>query len=377
MVGFGGRILGEGEPKYLNSPETPIFYKKDNLYGLYLTKDYIRKNNKTAILVEGYMDLISLYQAGIRNVCAGLGTAFTGDQGRLLKKYADTVILCYDGDAPGRKAALRNMDALYSAELNVKVMLPLPDDQDPDDYIKSAGKTAFLKLAAEALPFADYKLHCLEESVDLSSPQGRIELLNGAAAFLSGMKTIDAEVYYSVIAERYDISAGALREKTEELRRKGERKAARREEPPDSAPPEPETAPSRAADRLELTLLRLILEDNAYLAKVDALQGAIQSEEAFLLLELMKRFAQEGRRIEGKALWEDADAGLRATLRRLSRVELSGTEKDVFASCEEALAERSLKRKESELLAALQSAGAEEAPALLRELQELQRRRRN
>ena len=143
VIGFGGRIIGDGEPKYLNSQESPIFLKKNNLYGLNLTKHDISKEN-CAILVEGYMDVISLYQSGVQNVSASLGTALTDNQAALLKRYTDGVILSYDADDAGRKAALRGLDILYGAGMNVKV-LHVTDGKDPDEFVKKKGKEAFIE----------------------------------------------------------------------------------------------------------------------------------------------------------------------------------------------------------------------------------------
>ncbi|MBO5666783.1 MAG: DNA primase, partial [Firmicutes bacterium] len=137
VIGFGGRVLDDGTPKYLNSPESSIFLKKMNLFGLNLTRQDINKKD-CAILVEGYMDVISLYQAGVRNVSASLGTALTEQQAAMLKRYTKNVILCYESDSAGRAAALRGMDILRAAGCNVKVM-HVTDGKDPDEFVKKNG----------------------------------------------------------------------------------------------------------------------------------------------------------------------------------------------------------------------------------------------
>ena len=209
VIGFGGRILGEGEPKYLNSSESPVFSKKNNLFGLNTTRQDIGKAGK-AILVEGYMDVISLYQAGVQNVAASLGTALTESQGKLLKRYTNQVILSYDGDAAGKAAALRGMDILYKEGLKVKV-LHLEGSKDPDDFIKENGKTAYLKLTEKALGYVDYKLSLLKETHNLSSNEGKIDFIREAVKVLKEVSSVEAETYIPSIAKDMRLSESAIR----------------------------------------------------------------------------------------------------------------------------------------------------------------------
>ncbi len=147
-IAFGGRIIAQGEPKYLNSPETPVFHKSKVLYGLSQTAKFIRSEDQ-AIVVEGYMDLVSLYQAGITNVVATMGTALTADHGRLLNRITKNIVVLFDGDSAGREAAERSLPLLLGADVYPKGLV-LPDDQDPDDYVKANGAEALKKLVAEA-----------------------------------------------------------------------------------------------------------------------------------------------------------------------------------------------------------------------------------
>jgi DNA primase len=133
-IAFGARILDKGEPKYLNSPETPAYIKGEHLYGLFQTKTEIQRS-KFAILVEGYLDLISLYQFGIRNTVASLGTAFTPEQAKLLSRFARKTVVNYDGDSAGVKAARRAIEPLLDQDFEIKVLV-LPNGQDPDDFIR-------------------------------------------------------------------------------------------------------------------------------------------------------------------------------------------------------------------------------------------------
>ena len=144
VIGFGGRVLGEGEPKYLNSPETELFRKGDALYGLSETKGEIRREG-TALVVEGYTDLISLYQGGVTNVVAPLGTAFTPNQARMISHYAERAVLLFDGDEAGRKAALRSIETLAGESVRAEVAV-LPDGSDPDQFLRDEGEEALRRL---------------------------------------------------------------------------------------------------------------------------------------------------------------------------------------------------------------------------------------
>ncbi|WP_294379168.1 DNA primase, partial [uncultured Clostridium sp.] len=148
VIGFGGRVLDDSKPKYLNSPETPVFHKGTNLYGLnFATKNKLEQDY--IIIVEGYMDLISLHQHGITNTVASLGTALTVNQARLLKRYVNKVIISYDADVAGQTATLRGLEILRNAGFDVKV-LKVPQGKDPDEFVRNNGKEAFLRLVDNA-----------------------------------------------------------------------------------------------------------------------------------------------------------------------------------------------------------------------------------
>jgi DNA primase len=155
-VAFGARAMGSDEPKYLNSPETPAYIKGEHLYGLFQAKDEIRKK-KFAILVEGYLDLIALAQFDVTNVAASLGTAFTDNQAKLLHRFTDRIVINYDGDSAGIKAARRAIEHLLPQDFDVKVLV-LPDGKDPDDFIRENGKTKYDEARGNALPFLRFAL---------------------------------------------------------------------------------------------------------------------------------------------------------------------------------------------------------------------------
>lgn len=176
-IAFGGRTLApDGEPKYLNSPETPVYSKGRHLFGLNLTREQIRRRG-FAILVEGYLDLIALYQAGIRNVVASLGTALTGEQAKLLGRFARKVVVNYDGDEAGREAARRAIEILLAEGFEVKVLV-LPDNADPDEFIKRFGIEEYNRRRGAALSHLQFVLEEATRGRDLARPEDKAAAVN-------------------------------------------------------------------------------------------------------------------------------------------------------------------------------------------------------
>lgn len=207
VIGFGGRILSKGEPKYLNSPETLLFNKSRNLYGLNFAKN---TRKREIILVEGYMDMISLYQAGFKNVAASLGTAFNQEHAKVLKKYADSVILLYDSDDAGTVAAQRAIPILTQNGFRVKV-LQVPDGKDPDEFIKQNGAQAFSHLLANAQHYITFQIQCLKKQYDLTQTQQKVEFTTKTANILSKLDNdIERNVYTNEIANMTGISQQAI-----------------------------------------------------------------------------------------------------------------------------------------------------------------------
>ncbi len=208
VIGFGGRVMGDGKPKYLNSPETEIFDKSRNLYGLHLAKQ-TRKGY--FIICEGYMDVIAMHQAGFTEAVASLGTAFTAGQAALMKRYVSTVILSYDSDNAGVKAALRGIKILKDAGLTGKV-LNLKPYKDPDEFMKALGKEEFEKRIQEAENCFYFEIRMLEGEFDLKDPAGRTAFTRELAKRLCGFEEeVERENYLRAMAEKYYIDAGALR----------------------------------------------------------------------------------------------------------------------------------------------------------------------
>lgn len=209
VIGFGGRAIGDAVPKYLNSPENKVFQKKNNLYALNTTRQDIGKEG-CAILVEGYMDAISLYQGGVRNVIASLGTALTENQSKLIKRYTKNVVLSYDADSAGQNAAMRGIDILSKEGCKVRV-LHVTDGKDPDEFIKKNGRDAFLQLVDGALPYIDYKLRYLRKGMDLETEEGKIDFIKAAAGLLRELSPVEADVYIKKLAGELRIAEGAIK----------------------------------------------------------------------------------------------------------------------------------------------------------------------
>ncbi len=181
VVAFGGRVLKKTDfAKYKNTKETILFNKSKTLYNINLLKKLRKAQTiKEVIMVEGYMDTISLYQAGFKNVVASMGTSLTQEQARLIKRYADTVLISYDGDSAGQKANMRGLDILKGEGVNVKVV-PLPEGLDPDDVIKQGGAEGYQKCLDSAMPLIDYKLSVLEKGFDMTRTEDKRKFVGEA-----------------------------------------------------------------------------------------------------------------------------------------------------------------------------------------------------
>ncbi len=208
VIGFGGRVMGDAKPKYLNSPETMVFDKSRNLYGLNFARTS-RKNN--VILCEGYMDVIAMHQAGFTQAVASLGTSFTSGQANLLKRYVKEVLLAYDSDGAGVKAALRAIGILKEAGLSGKVIRMEPY-KDPDEFVKNLGAEAFQERMDRAENSFFFELRMLEREYDLTDPESKTGFHREIAKKLCGFsEDVERENYVQAVAERYHIGLENLR----------------------------------------------------------------------------------------------------------------------------------------------------------------------
>lgn len=209
VIGFGGRVLDDSLPKYLNSPDTLIFNKRQNLYGLNFARKEIK--DRSVILVEGYMDLISLHQYGIKNVVATLGTALTDGQGSLIKRYADTAIISYDSDEAGIKATLRAIEILNKLDINVRV-LNLKECKDPDEFIRKYGVLSFEKQIKDSIHSIKYKIDNLKLNFNIQKDEERVKFAKEASKIIKEIKSpVEVDYYTKYLSEQIDISVESIK----------------------------------------------------------------------------------------------------------------------------------------------------------------------
>ncbi len=209
-VAFGARAMGDDQPKYLNSPETPAYTKGEHLYGLFQGKEDIRKR-KFGILVEGYLDLIALAQFGITNVAASLGTAFTPEQSKLLSRFTKSVVINYDGDQAGIKAARRAIEHLLPQEFDIKVLV-LPDGKDPDDFVRENGKTAYDQLRGKAEPFLAFALRTATTGRNIANAKQKAEAIEEFLPVISTIRNhIQQRESFDQAMEYFHIEDAALK----------------------------------------------------------------------------------------------------------------------------------------------------------------------
>lgn len=255
IKGFGSRVLDESTPKYMNSPDTFIYNKGSHLYGLNLSWEDIRDKN-SAVVVEGYIDLLTPFQHGIRNIVASLGTALTQDQIRLLKRYTNNVIILFDADQAGENATIRSLDLLVGEDIKVKVV-QLPKGFDPDSFINKHGADNFRRLLNEAQDIFDYKLNLLLKRFDSKNLEGKAAIANEMLPLISKIKnSILQSGYLKRLAEILSIDEADLRRELKKIR-------------PDYSyryQPIPQEGPQGAKSRMaEKILAGLMLEDNIFI----------------------------------------------------------------------------------------------------------------
>jgi DNA primase len=213
VIAFGGRVMGEGEPKYLNSPETAIYTKGRNLYGLAFAKNEIR-NKGFAILVEGYMDCLMPFQEGIHNIVASLGTALTDSQVRLLRRYMDKpqIIVNFDSDSAGQAATMRSIEMLLAEGFKINI-LQIPTGKDPDEFVRTQGAQAFVALFKTTQPYIEYVIDKAIHEIDTTRPAGKVEAINSILPHLARMpdKVARAE-YAEQLANRLKVDSRVIRD---------------------------------------------------------------------------------------------------------------------------------------------------------------------
>ena len=215
VIGFSGRSVGNEMPKYMNSNESAVFKKKDNLYGLNITKSAVREKDYI-ILVEGNVDVMSLYQSGITNVSASLGTALTEQQANKIRRYTKNVVIAYDSDKAGQEATTRAIGILSKAECKIKV-LTIPDSKDPDEFIKKNGIEAFNNLLKAKVPAGEYFMNTISTKYDLSENEQRAKFAEEATTAIGVLDVLEADAYVRDISKLSGLSETAVREKKRQI----------------------------------------------------------------------------------------------------------------------------------------------------------------
>jgi DNA primase len=368
VIGFGGRSLGDDMPKYLNSSESSIFLKKNNLYALNLTKQEIGKTGY-GIIVEGYMDVISLYQYGVRNVAASLGTALTENQARLLKRYTGQVVLSYDADEAGKNAALRGMEILHKENFRIKV-LSIPDGKDPDDYIKRHGKSGFLQIVKSALPYADYKLELARAGLNMSSTEDRLHFLQEAVLVLRSLSPMEADIYIRKLATESGISEGAIRA---ELGRGSHEKI------PLQGGREAEKIMEHAISKLEQNAIMLVLTESGYLEKLKPYEDLFSSRQGRNIYNVLKKMVSDDKPLHPERVREQLEPEEQGVLQNIvDNIKLAGKEEIIYDECMKAYADECLIKKQHDIILRISLADEQENPDEIRnltqELMELQKK---
>jgi len=294
VLGFGGRILSDNNDKalakYVNSPETPIYTKRRNLYGLNLAKDSIREED-FAVVVEGYLDLIIPYQEGLRNIVASLGTALTPEQIRLLRRYTHNVVIIYDADNAGEMAALRALDIFIEEEMNVRVV-SLPEGLDPDSFIRQRGVALLKELIRSAETLFDYKLKVLKSRHNIKDPQGKAGISQEMLPTISKFRdSILKAEYIKKFAEHLDVAELFVLEELGKI--KDGRKA--------DFTPLRDKADINPTERL---LIKLMLEESRLIDYIrQRLEPAdFQDERAIKMVSIMFDLISEGKKVEANKI---------------------------------------------------------------------------
>ena len=292
VIAFGGRLIADEEgPKYLNSPETPIFAKRRELFGLNLAKKYINREWPTLILVEGYMDFLALYQHGFKNAVATLGTALGEDHVRLMRRFVEEVIVVYDGDKAGEAASLRGLEVLLEGGMQVK-LVSLPKGEDPDDFLNKRGNDAFAALLKDAKDFFDYKLQALLARYPKQDALGLSKISREMfETFLKVRNTVMLAEYFKRLARALQVDEPSLRTEFSRLNKKTSAPQERSREAaaaPEAVKPAPE----------ELLLLVLMAEVPPF---CDRACEEIQAEDlktpaSRQLFEYLKQMSEQGKK---------------------------------------------------------------------------------
>ena len=310
VIGFGGRVMDDSVPKYLNSPDTPVYNKSRNVFALNIAKT---SKAGRVILTEGYMDTISLHQAGFDSAVASLGTALTEEHGQLLSRYFKEAVIAYDGDGAGVAAAQRAIPILEKAGLKVKV-LRMQGAKDPDEFIKAYGREAFVKLLDQSENQVDYRLAQIQKKYDLTDDGQKVAFLQEAAQLISTLHSaVEREIYGGHAAQTAGVAPDAMKLEVERALKARLRKAKKQQERRDLTPASQLQPRARGlrydnirSARAEEGLLRLLMLDPELADKMEGMTGEEFSSPLLgRAFDLLRRRAEEGLSTQPAVLAEE------------------------------------------------------------------------
>ncbi len=371
LAGFGGRLLGPGEPKYLNSPETPIFYKGRQLYNLHQAKGAIRKE-ESVILVEGYFDVLRLVLAGIEHVVAPLGTGLTGDQVSLLRRFAHTATLLYDSDQAGLRATFRAGDELLRHGMRVRVAT-LPEGEDPDTLVRAGGAAALEPLLRDAADVLERKIQLLEQRGWFEGMEHQREALDRLLPTIrAASDPITRDLYLKAVSERTGVSREAL---LQEVSQRSSAPGAASPSRPAQTPPSAstETRRRRRVDSTERSLLRVLMKQPSWLrrAATEVPPEWFETPEFREIFENLVRSPEMG----GSAIFfEQLSPGARRAWQYVDSIEPKYGSPDwdqTYTDAYRKLQIRPLKRQLEHLRLRMKEFSPDEYDALVREKQRL------
>lgn len=277
VLGFGGRkMVDDDSPKYINSPETPIYQKGQILFGLYQSRETIKQQDQ-AIFVEGYTDLVSLFQAGICNVVATSGTALTSAQAKLIRRFTENIVLLYDADTAGSLAAMRGADIFLDEGLEVKIVT-LPSGHDPDSYVRERGVDYFNQALSHAKSIIKFKIDTLSQKLNISSNQGKTQIINALLESIVRIKdSIKQNLALKEVAEHFALDERSLMERLHHIKKNGQFRPPRIE-PDAQSEKKLKISQKSKYDLAEETLVGLVMEDTNW---ISLLAKHLEVEEIF------------------------------------------------------------------------------------------------
>lgn len=328
VIAFSGRALDDSPAKYMNSPETPVFHKGNNIFALNLAKQHSAKDG--IILVEGNMDAVSLHSYGFPNAVAGLGTALTDSQAQLLKRYTPVVYLCYDNDEAGQKACEKAIETLSSAGIKLKV-LSYSDAKDPDEYLKKKGAESFKKVISTALSATEYKILNIRKKYNLVETGEKVEFINAAAEILSQNENpVEREIYIKRIASETDISVDSIVAQVNRIIYDKSRKTYKKTQR-EIQSTRPETTPTKTATpiasyKAEQMLLNIIFFNLAAfkIAKSEITEEEFADGTHKTLFSQIKKFKEENESTDAGAFMSSLPQDLKSTATGILYKEYTG-----------------------------------------------------